>query len=354
MSISGEIEKLRKELGSRVTIVGHHYQSDDIIKHVDISGDSLELSQKVAGIESEHVIFCGVHFMGESAALLARPGQQVHLPAPDADCLMAQMTPAELLDEVITELAAAGVRALPLAYVNTSLAVKAVVGKHGGAVCTSANAAKMLAWAFEQAEKVLFLPDCNLGRNVAKTLGVKPEEQAMLDLGFSKNELCARPLPSSAGLKAVPQNARLLFWPGCCPIHEEFTQDDIHALRQKHPGIKIAVHPECPPEIVDLSDASGSTSFLIRYAAEAADGSTIAIGTEINLVQRLATAHSGRVNVIPLAVKSCDDMAKVTPQTLLNVLKAIANGDTLSPVTVDQAQAAPARSSLTRMLDACK
>lgn len=354
MSISGEIDQLRKKLGSRVTIVGHHYQSDEVIKHVDISGDSLELSQKVAAIESEHVIFCGVHFMGESAALLARPGQQVHLPAPDADCLMAQMTPAELLDDVITSLESAGVRALPLAYVNTSLAVKAVVGKHGGAVCTSANAAKMLDWAFKQADKVLFLPDCNLGRNTAKTLGIKPEEQAMLDLGFVKEELCARPLPKSAGLKAVPQNARLLFWPGCCPIHEEFTPADISALRQKHPGIKIAVHPECPPEIVDLSDAAGSTSFLIRYAAEAATGSSIAIGTEINLVQRLAKAHAGRINLVPLAVKSCEDMAKVTPEKLLELLKAIADGKKLNPVPVDPAKAAPARDSLTRMLDACK
>jgi quinolinate synthase len=354
MDIHDKIDELRALLGSRVTIVGHHYQSDEIIKHVDISGDSLELSQKVAAIESEHVIFCGVHFMGESAALLAHPGQQVHLPAPDADCLMAQMTPAELLDKVINDLAAAGVATLPLAYVNTSLAVKAVVGKHGGAVCTSSNAEKMLRWSFDRAEKVLFLPDCNLGRNVAKKIGMAPENQAMLDLGFAKEELCARPVPPSAGLKAVPKNARLLYWPGCCPIHEEFAIADVIGLRKEHPGIKIAVHPECPPEIVDLSDAAGSTSFLIRYAAEAPEGSTVAIGTEVNLVNRLAQRHAGRSKIIPLAAKSCADMAKVTPKTLLGVLEAIAGGGALHPVRIDQTQAAPARDSLTRMLEACK
>lgn len=354
MSISGKIEELRKKLGSSVTIVGHHYQSDEVIAHVDISGDSLELSQKVAGIESEHIIFCGVHFMGESGALLARPGQKVYLPAPDADCPMAQMAPAPLLDETIAKLHAAGVKALPLAYVNTSLAVKAVVGRYGGAVCTSSNAEKMLRWAFDKAEKVLFLPDGNLGRNTAKKLNISKSEQATLDLGLDWNGLQMRPLPAAAGLQAVPEEARLLYWPGCCPIHEEFSAADIAALRQKHPGIKVIVHPECPPAVVDAADEAGSTSFLIRYAAEAPAGSVIAIGTEINLVNRLAQQHAGRITVIPLAVKSCADMAKVTPEALYNTLKAIADGHPPAPVAVDPAEAAPARDSLTRMLEACK
>lgn len=354
MNTSNKIERLRAVLGSSVTVIGHHYQNDEVIKHVDISGDSLELSQKVADIESEHIIFCGVHFMGESAALLARPGQKVYLPAPDADCPMAQMAPAPLLDETIAKLHEAGVKALPLAYVNTSLAVKAVVGRYGGAVCTSSNAVKMLAWAFKRADKVIFLPDGNLGRNTAKQLGVPRDEQATLDLGLDWNGLQERPLPAGAGLKSVPNKARLLYWPGCCPIHEEFRAADIAVLRKKHPGIKVIVHPECPPEVVDASDMAGSTSALIRYTAEAPAGSIIAVGTEINLVERLAKRHAGKVKIIPLAVKSCDDMAKVTPETLLRTLQAIADGEPPAPVYVDPAEASPARDSLTRMLEACK
>lgn len=354
MGTSTRIDELRAGLGNGVTIVGHHYQSDEVIKHVQISGDSLELSQKVAGIESEHIIFCGVHFMGESAALLARPGQKVYLPAPDADCPMAQMAPAKLLDDTLARLHAAGLKALPLAYVNTSLAVKAVVGRHGGAVCTSANAEKMLRWAFGQADQVLFLPDGNLGRNTAKKLGIPEEDQATLDLGLDWNQLQLRPLPAGAGLKNIPQKARLLYWPGCCPIHEEFTPGHVAGLRRRYPGIKIAVHPECSPAVVDLCDEAGSTSFLIRYAAEAPAGSVIAIGTEINLVERLAKRHAGRVKIIPLAVKSCDDMAKVTPEALCKTLQAIADGTPPAPVPVEPAEAEPARASLTRMLKACE
>ncbi len=338
------IEKARKTLGPRVAIVGHHYQSDGIIRHVQISGDSLELSQKVAAIEAENIVFCGVHFMAESAALLARPGQKVYLPAPDANCVMAQMTPAPLLDAALEKLCSGGQKVLPLAYVNTSFAVKAVVGKYGGAVCTSANAERMMRWAFKQSDKVLFLPDKNLGRNTAKQLGLMPEEQLILDV---------RGKGSRIG--SITPSAKLLLWPGLCAIHARFKLSHINELRAKHPGIKIAVHPECPPEIVNASDAAGSTSFLIRFAQETPDGAVIAIGTEINLVRRLMLQHKGRITILPLFTSACSDMAKTTPEALLSCLTDIISGQGRhTPVTVDEQTAPPARAALNRMLDACR
>lgn len=344
-TIHDNIEKLQASLGSRVTIMGHHYQSDDIMRHVQISGDSLELSQKVAGVESENIIFCGVHFMAESAALLSRPGQKVYLPAPDANCMMAKMAPATLLEQTIQALKAQGLEVLPLAYVNTSLALKAVVGKYGGAVCTSSNAEKMMRWAFDKSAHVLFLPDKNLGQNTAQKLGISPEEQIILNIsGGGKN------------LQKISSSVKLLHWPGLCAIHAHFKPEHIQTLRSKYPDIKVAVHPECPPDVVNLSDAAGSTSFLIQYAADAASGSTIAIGTEINLVARLAKKHAGRINIIPLAESFCPDMAKTTPELLYETLLAIQNGNDniIKPVSIDPAQAQPARDSLTRMLEACQ
>lgn len=342
--ISTKIEEIKQSLGSGLTIVGHHYQNDNIIKHVQITGDSLELSQKVAGVESGHIVFCGVHFMAESAALLARPGQKVYLPATNANCVMAQMVPAQLLDIVMQKFAAHGEKVLPLAYVNTPLAVKAVVGKHGGAVCTSANAERMLRWAFERSDRVLFLPDKNLGQNTAKLIGLKPEEQMILDVRGK-----------GANISTTPAGVKLLLWPGCCAIHARFSVAQIGKLRKEYPGIKVAVHPECPPDIVNASDAAGSTSFLIKFAADAPDGSVIAIGTEINLVNRLAEQHKGRIRIIPLTVSACSDMAKTTPETLLACLQDIASANPrTAPVAIAPELTEPARASLTRMLDACK
>ena len=347
-STNAEIEQIRKELGSKLSIVAHHYQSDPIVKHADVIGDSLELARKVAALDSENIVFCGVNFMAESAALLARPGQKVYLPAPDAQCVMAKMVPADLLDIVLSKLNGEGRKILPLAYVNTSVAVKAVVGKHGGAVCTSANAEKMMRWAYGQSEKVLFLPDKNLGHNTANRIGIPENSRQLLDV---------RARGQHVG--EIDENAKLLLWPGRCAIHARFHLDDITELRDKYPGIRIAVHPECAPELVNASDASGSTSFLIKFAAEAPDGSVVGIGTEINLVERLAKLHEGRIKVIPLFASACSDMAKTTPGKLLDCLrsvsgKAAAGEPVYEPITIDPADTQPARDSLTRMLEASK
>lgn len=276
-AVADRIEELRKRLGPRVTILGHHYQDDTVIRHVDIRGDSLELARKVEHIDSEHIVFCGVYFMAESAALLAAPGQKVHLPEMSANCVMAQMAPADLADVILKKCNRVR-KVVPLTYVNSSLAVKAVTGKYGGAVCTSANAEKMMRWAVGQGDAVLFLPDKNLGRNVADALGLPRDRRHILNIRRAGAEM---------DMGAV-NAADLILWPGCCAIHARFNARQIESRRAEYPGARVVVHPECSPEVVALADAAGSTSFIINYVAEAREGDTIVIGTEINLVERLA------------------------------------------------------------------
>ena len=344
MSIASRIEALRKRYGRDLVILGHHYQADEIIDHVDIVGDSLELARRIPEIEARNIVFCGVYFMAESASLLARPGQRVFLPDHSADCAMARMAKAEDVEKVLEKLTASGRRVLPLAYVNSSLAVKAVVGRFGGAVCTSSNARVMLEWAFRQADTVLFLPDRNLGRNTAGQLGIPAEQQVEID---------------AAGLtldSEAAAQARLLLWPGCCPIHERLMKPEMVREFHRHfPGCRVLVHPECSPEVVELCDGSGSTAYLIKEAEKAAaEGreSALCIGTEFHLVRRLMDRYADRINIIPLAQASCSDMEKVDAPRLLATLEQLESG--AGAVTVDEALKAPARASLMRMLENCR
>lgn len=339
-----KIQALKKQLGSNLVIMGHHYQQDDVIAHVDLSGDSLQLAQMIDGINAEHIVFCGVHFMAESARLLAKPEQKVYLPDMNASCLMAEMVPAGLLDLVIEKILAHGKKIVPLAYVNTSLAVKAIVGKHGGAVCTSSNAKKMLEWAFSQGESVLFIPDRNLGNNVGNMLGIPEDKRHTLDIRNNGENL---------DFDAIDR-ANLIFWDGCCPIHEYFTSAHIAAMRGQYPNAKIYVHPECPQEIVRQCDGAGSTSYLIDVAKKAEQGSVLVIGTEVNLVNRLAAEQKERgVTVVPLYEKAlCPDMAKITDALLCKTLQDIVDGNA-DPVSIDQSMVDDAKKSLVRMLEHC-
>lgn len=339
-----KVKALKQKLGSSLVIMGHHYQQDEIIQHVDLAGDSLQLAQMVDGIGAEHIVFCGVHFMAESACLLAKPGQKVYLPDLSASCLMAKMSPAQLLDTIIEKILQHGKKVVPLAYVNTSLAVKTIVGKHGGAVCTSANAKKMLEWAYSQGDSVLFLPDRNLGNNVGNMLGIPQDKRHTLDISNNGENL---------DYDAIDK-ASLIFWDGCCPIHEFFKQEHIDAMRQKYPQAKIYVHPECPQEIVAKCDGAGSTSYLIKVAEEAQKGDVLVIGTEANLVNRLAAAHKDRgVTVIPLLNDAlCLDMAKITEALLCKTLEDIVAG-TAKPVQIDASLIEDAKKSLVRMLNHC-
>ena len=343
-STDSRIEELRKRFGDDLVILGHHYQSDEVVRHVDIVGDSLELARRIPDIEARNIVFCGVYFMAESACLLARPGQRVFLPDHGADCAMARMARAEDVERALERLTASGRRVVPLAYVNSSLAVKAVVGRFGGAVCTSSNAKVMLEWALRQGDAVLFLPDRNLGRNTARTLGIPAKEQCLLDL--SRDNLDSD----------EARSARLLLWPGCCPIHESLMKPDmVDAFHSHFPGCRVLVHPECSPEVVERCDGAGSTAYLIKEAEKAAaEGreSALCIGTEFHLVRRLMEKYADRINIIPLAQATCADMEKVTAERLLATLEGLDEGR--GEVFVDEALKAPARESLVRMLEVCR
>ena len=348
-SLSERIEERRKELGPALTVVGHHYQAEEVIRHVDIRGDSLELARRTADVDSEYIMFCGVYFMAESAALLAREGQQVHLPEPSSECSMALMSPPAAVEGVMSALTARGRKVVPLTYVNSTLAVKAVVGSFGGSVCTSANARTMLEWALQEGDAVLFLPDRNLGMNTADLIGLPEAEWHQVDIRRKGEALD----PAKA------DKARLLLWPGFCSIHTHFTVAQVEAARKAHPGAKVIVHPECTPEVVRACDAAGSTSFIIRYAAELPDGETLVIGTEINLVRRLAAQHKGRVTILPLTESSCPHMAQTTEESLAAALDALAlSRETGEPspfqVRVPRDLKAPAKAALERMLTVCK
>jgi quinolinate synthase len=337
------IDSLRRGLGPSLTILGHHYQNDRIVAHCDRCGDSLALARQVPGIDSENIVLCGVFFMGESAALMARPGQRVYLPEPEADCTMARMITGELLENVIEAISATGSAPTPLAYVNTSLDVKAAVGRRGGAVCTSANAGKMLAWALRKGERVLFVPDKNLGRNVGKDLGLREEEMCVLDIRRQGRQV---------DLQAASR-AKLLLWPGLCSIHARFHPAHVEAARSSRPGCRVVTHPECAPDVVAGADATGSTAFIIDYVDNLPDNSAVGIGTEINQVLRLASRHKARgLDVFPLCPSACCNMAAVTPAKLENLLLGIRQG-LARPVHIPAEAVEPARLTLTRMFEAC-
>jgi quinolinate synthase len=340
-TVAARIEALRKELGPRLVILGHHYQDETVIRHTDLQGDSLELARRIADIHAEHIVFCGVYFMAESAALLSRPGQTVYLPEMTANCVMAQMAPADLVETAVRKLSQRR-RIIPLAYANSSLAVKAVAGKYGGSVCTSANARKILAGALEQGDAVLFLPDKNLACNSADRLGLPESDRHMLNIRTGGGEMDM----DAAG------KARLIMWPGCCAIHARFNVRQIESRRAQYPDLRVVAHPECSPAVVARSDAAGSTAFIINFMQDAPDGAAIAIGTEINLVERLMERHKGRLRIMPLVESECSHMDRTRPAQLLSTLESIADPRAPRPsrVTIDPAVAEDARAALQRML----
>lgn len=346
LSVSQHIGELKRRLGDDLLIIGHHYQDDLIIRHVDFSGDSLELARRAAAAKAAHIVFCGVHFMAESAAILAQPGQHIYLPDMSAGCVMANTAPAGLLEAALNALRAGGRKITPLTYVNSSLAVKAVCGRYGGAVCTSANAEKMLRWAMAEGDGVLFIPDKNLARNTALAMGLNADDWHILNVRDGARTLRQDP---EAALAA---KAPLCIWPGCCAIHARFKPDHVHEARRAHPGCTVLVHPECAPDVVSLADFTGSTSAMIKAVDAAPNGATLIIGTEWRLVNRLALRHAGRKTVLPLFKSICSDMSKTTEEKLLRTLQDIASG-TARSVRVDPEKAALAAKTLQTMLDVC-
>jgi quinolinate synthase len=345
------IRAVKHTMGERLVILGHFYQRDEVIQYADFVGDSFQLAQIAKSKPAaETIVFCGVHFMAETADMLSQPAQAVLLPNLAAGCSMADMADIDSVADCWEELESlfgsspdehGRAPVIPVTYMNSSAALKAFCGEHGGIVCTSSNAAEVLRWAFERGRRVLFFPDQHLGRNTAKAMGIPLSQMPLWD-----------PSQPLGGCEAATlQQARVILWHGFCSVHRRFTVEQIAAARLRHPGVRVIVHPECPMEVVDAADASGSTDFIKRTIEAAPAGSAFAIGTEINLVQRLANQHPEHTIVcLDSIICPCSTMYRIHPSYLAWVLEALERGDLLNRITVPESIAAPARIALERML----
>jgi quinolinate synthase len=351
--LHARIRSAKATLGDRVVVLGHFYQRDEVVQHADFVGDSFQLANAAKSrADAEAIVFCGVHFMAETADMLSRPEQSVILPNLAAGCSMADMADIdsvlecwEQLEELYgTQTDAEGrVPVIPVTYMNSSAALKGFCGERGGIVCTSSNAETVLEWAFERGQRVLFFPDQHLGRNTAKAMGVPLEAMPMWNP--------RKPLGGSDA--TTLQDARVILWHGFCSVHKRFTVDQIEAAREQHPGVQVIVHPECPMPVVDAADGYGSTDFIVKAIQAAPAGSSFAIGTEINLVQRLAAEHpEHEIFCLDPVVCPCSTMYRIHPGYLAWVLEELVAGRTVNPITVPESVAVPARIALERMLAA--
>jgi quinolinate synthase len=336
-------------LGQRVFVLGHHYQRDEVVQFADVTGDSFKLAREAAARpEAEYIVFCGVHFMAESADILTAAHQKVVLPDLAAGCSMADMARLAQVEDAWDALADAGIldSVVPVTYMNSSADIKAFCGRNGGAVCTSSNAEVALRWAFEQkgpGSKVLFLPDQHLGRNTAVLeLGMALEDCVLWD-----------PLQPNGGLtREELAGARMILWKGHCSVHGRFTADCVDAVRRRVPDVTVLVHPECTHEVVTRADLVGSTEFIIKTVEAAPAGAAFAIGTELNLVQRLATAHPDK-NIVFLdkTVCYCSTMNRIDLPHFVWALENLVAGNEVKVITVDPDTEHWAKVALQRMLD---
>ncbi len=340
--IDTRIAEARRRLGDRLVILGHHYQREEIIRHADLRGDSFKLSQLAAGRpDAEFIVFCGVHFMAESADILSGPDQQVILPNLAAGCSMADMANLDDVAACWDELArVCGPGTIPVTYMNSVADLKAFCGENGGVVCTSSNAPALVEWAMRQGERVLFFPDEHLGRNTAHRLG----------LGRSIVWDPRKPLGGNT-VEELRQS-QVVLWKGFCSVHERFTVEQIETARLEHPDITIVVHPECRREVVAAADMDGSTEFIIKVIEEAPAGSQFAVGTEINLVRRLQAEHPDKlIFCLDPIVCPCSTMYRVHPAFLCWALENLVEGRVVNRIAVDDSTRRWARVALDRMLD---
>jgi quinolinate synthase len=346
--LARRIAAAKAALGSRLMILGHHYQRDEVMRWADCRGDSFGLSRLAARSEAEFIVFCGVHFMAESADVLTSPAQKVILPDLNAGCSMADMADLESVEEAwdsigeVTDIGAV----VPVTYMNSSAALKAFVGRHGGAVCTSSNARAVVTWALDQRRdddvKVLFFPDQHLGRNTAFQLGYAADSMAVWD-----------PRSVLGGLDDLTvKEARFLLWKGHCSVHQRFRPEHIRSFRDAHPEGTVIVHPECSHEVVAAADQVGSTDYIIAAVDRAPAGSTVAVATEVHLVQRLAAEHPDLtvVSLDPL-ICPCSTMFRIDASHLCWVLEELVAGRVVNQICVDGEVAEWARVALQRMLD---
>ncbi len=343
MAVADAVEEARRVLGDKLLILAHHYQRDEIVYAADYRGDSLELSRRAAASAARWIVFCGVHFMAETAAVLAREGQRVLIPREDAGCFLAHTIDYPSLTELwrrLAEVMEPDREVIPVAYVNTTADVKAFVGERGGACCTSSSAEAVLRWAFSRRKRVLFVPDQYLGRNTARRLGIPEEEIAVWDP--------RRPPERMDGYA----RARLILWRGTCNVHVRFLPEDVERVRRERPDVRVIVHPECRPEVVELADEVGSTSYIIRTVSASPPGSAWAVGTEERLVARLAAENPDK-DVFSLAEVPpfCSYMSLTRPEDLAAVLEGLLRGEERNVVEVPPGIRAPARMALERMLE---
>jgi quinolinate synthase len=338
------IRAAKAALGRRVVILGHHYQRDEVIAFADYTGDSYKLAQQVGRHpDAEFIIFCGVHFMAESADVLSADHQQVILPDLAAGCSMADMAAPDQLETCWSDLEEMGVTGLvPVTYINSAASIKAFVGERGGVVCTSSNAAATLRWAWERGERVLFLPDQHLGRNTAHKMGVPLDRMVVWD----PNEIWGGLEPDAA------RAARIILWKGHCSVHTRFTVRQIETLRAQHPGVRVIVHPEVPLDVVQAADDSGSTEYIINQVKNSPVGSIWAVGTEIHLVNRLANEVHPDRTVLSLDQFGClcSTMFRVSPNHLLWTLEGLVAGEVHNRIVVPDHQKHWTKVALDRML----
>ncbi|MBW2655884.1 MAG: quinolinate synthase NadA [Deltaproteobacteria bacterium] len=338
--IIDKIIKIKQALGNRLVILTHHYQRKEIVDLGDYRGDSFGLSQKAAMDENaQYIVFCGVHFMAESAAILAKKHQIVQIPDMTAGCWMADMADSYLVEKAWNDVTAivGNHTVTPLVYMNSDAYIKAHCGKNNGAVCTSSNAPKAFEWAFRQREKIFFFPDEHLGRNTGNRLGIPEDKMIVWD----------PEKPLGGNTEQDIKKAKVFLWKGYCLVHTRFTIDDMETIRKNFPDAKIVVHPECTQEVVKASDAVGSTSFIVTYVADAPTGSTIIIGTEINLIKRLATEYPDK-QILPLKESLCPNMYKIN---LKNLLACLENIGKTNIITVDKTIKKDAVIALENMLN---
>jgi len=341
------IRAARAALGSRAIILGHHYQREDIIQFADERGDSLKLARWAAGHpESDYIVFCGVHFMAESADILSAPHQIVVLPNMAAGCSMADMAEPDDVLACWHELEDAGLATdtMPVTYINSAASLKEFVGRHGGVVCTSTNAARVIAWAFERKRRVLFFPDQHLGRNTCYRMGIPLDQMPVWDFRQPFGSLGGNSLETLA-------RSRAILWQGHCSVHQRFTLGQVQAARERYPDVSVIVHPECRLEVVQAADLNGSTEFIARTIAEAPPGSKWAVGTEINLVSRLARENPDKlVFCLDPVVCPCSTMYRIHPAYLAWTLESLVEGRVVNRVTVPEETARWAKIALDRML----
>jgi len=359
--MDARIAAARAKLGADAVILGHHYQRDEVIRFADYTGDSYKLSKAAAEANAKYMLFCGVHFMAETADVLAQPWQQVILPDLNAGCSMADMAEIGQVEDCWDALERQGIGnrdqgsgsseqgtgkagLAPLTYMNSAAAIKAFCGERGGLVCTSSNARGAFEWAFARAEKILFLPDQHLGRNTASAMGIPLSEMAVWDPYMINGGLTAERLRS----------AKVILWKGHCSVHQRFLPEHVDRVRREEPGMQVIVHPECRWEVCQKADAIGSTERIIKVIEEASEGSSFAVGTEIHLVNRLAKRFAPlgkRVITLDDAGCLCTTMYRITPQHLAWALENLVEGRVVNRIKVDDDVKQWARVALDRMLE---